>query len=384
MATAEMQKRQPDGQWEEEILDAPPMSLSQVYTLEEQLKEDLPLTHRDPTTAQHLPKTTLSRQRASISAQSLDRDEYLPGKISCINKAGDDNAVTPQETVLYLAYGSNLASATFLGARGIKPLSQLNVIVPELRLTFDLPGVPYIEPCFAGTHFRNTGANKENTAADDFTTSENYPLLLQDQDQDRYIGPLVGVVYEVTLRDYAKIIATEGGGGGYKDIVVTSYPFPETYDRADPIPENPETQPIKAHTLLSPAGMQELRQHPTTSGLHPRPNAGHAQPSSRYLNLITTGAEEHNLPLAYREYLAQIQPYRITSMRQKIGKVIFLGMWAPILLLILALPRIFARSDGRSPRWVAQSANMAFAAMWSCYDHVFVHIFGDGERTVER
>jgi hypothetical protein len=39
--------------------------------------------------------------------------------------------------MLYLAYGSNLSNETFRGNRGIKPLSQVNVQVPSLRLTLD-------------------------------------------------------------------------------------------------------------------------------------------------------------------------------------------------------------------------------------------------------
>lgn len=60
-----------------------------------------------------------------------------------------------EKTVLYLAYGSNLSAEVFRGRRGIKPISQVNVYAPELSLTFDLAGIPYFEPCFAGTQYRN-------------------------------------------------------------------------------------------------------------------------------------------------------------------------------------------------------------------------------------
>ncbi|KAL4782519.1 hypothetical protein BJX76DRAFT_332485 [Aspergillus varians] len=368
---------------EEEAHEAPPMSISQSYTLE-QLKEDLlPLGQPDISTARDLPETTPTRQQASTSAQSLDQNEYLPGKLSCTRGDVDDNTISTEETVLYLAYGSNLASETFLGMRGIKPLSQLNVVVPDLRLTFDLPGVPYIEPCFAGTGFRSIPAT-DDKASDIAYTSEKHSLLPnQDRDQDRYKGPLIGVVYEVTLSDYSKIIATEGGGRGYKDIVVTCYPFPKAYDPASPIPERPETQPLKAHTLLSPAAIKELLQLQTQSSPSVSRNPRRAQPSARYLRLLTTGAAEHNLPLAYREYLEQLQPYRITSVRQRIGKVLFLTMWAPLLVLMLWFSRIFARPDGRNPEWVGRFSDFVTTQMWSSYDNAFVHIFGDGEMTVQ-
>ncbi|KAL2808018.1 hypothetical protein BJX63DRAFT_436531 [Aspergillus granulosus] len=374
---------QSDDSWPEEVLGDPTMTMSQSYTLE-QLREDLlPLSHKNTSTPHEPQQTTPSRQRASISAQSLDQDEYLPAKLSHVHEGE-----LPEKTVLYLAYGSNLASKTFLGMRGIKPLSQLNVLVPGLRLTFDLPGLPYVEPCFAGTHVRNTPKNETKSyTLEDPTISEKHSLLqdqYQESDQRRYKGPLIGVVYEVTLSDYAKIIATEGGGRGYKDIVVTCYPFPDSYDARDPIPECPNTQPIKAHTLLSPAGMKELIQLQTGSNPDVRPDPRYAQPSARYLKLITTGAEEHNLPLVYREYLGQIQPYRITSFRQKLGKGVFLVTWGPLLLLSLSLSRVFAGPDGRSPWWVVSFADMVLNSMWWCYNHVLKPVFGDGERTVER
>ncbi|KAL4797378.1 hypothetical protein BDV19DRAFT_387185 [Aspergillus venezuelensis] len=384
-----MEKNQSEKQWREDALEAPPpyMSISQSYTIE-QLREDLyPPSQQglSQLTVDDLPETTSTRQRASTSAQSLDQDEYLPAKLPLRRDAADDSYLPLKTTVLYLAYGSNLASETFLGMRGIKPLSQLNVVVPELRLTFDLPGVPYIEPCFAGTHFRSIPALSEDEKAG--TNSEEHTLLQgEDSDQDRYSGPLIGVVYEVTLRDYATIIATEGGGRGYKDIVVTSYPFPKGYDPADPIPERPATQPVKAHTLLSPAAVKNL--------MHPRPftqsnsatlsSPRYMQPSARYLNLIKTGAAEHNFPLVYREYLAQLQPYGITSLRQKIGMGLFLVMWGPFLLAMLVLQRVFARPDGRSPEWVGRFMDFVKIGMWSTYEHGFKRVFGDGEKTVER
>lgn len=379
-----MHKEQCESQREGEADEAAPMSISPSFTLE-QLKEDLlPHSRHDVSAIRGLPETTATRQRASISAQSLDQDEYLPGKLSSAHNYGDDSALSDQKTVLYLAYGSNLASETFLGMRGIKPLSQLNVVVPELRLTFDLPGVPYIEPCFAGTHFRRSPSEEDETS-DLPDASEKHTLLQgQDRDQDRYKGPLIGVVYEVTLTDYAKIIATEGGGSGYKDIIITCYPFPKTYDPADPIPECPDTQPVKAHTLLSPVAMKETMQLQINSITSASLESRRAQPSARYLKLITTGAAEHNLPSAYRDYLAQVQPYHITSVRQRIGLVVFVFTWAPLLLLTLKLSRIFARPDGRSPAWVSRFRDFVTTGMWSSYDNTFVHIFGDGENTVER
>ncbi|PBP25806.1 gliotoxin biosynthesis protein GliK [Diplocarpon rosae] len=137
---------------------------------------------------------------------------------------------TTHSTILYLAYGSNLSAQTFKGTRGINPLSALNVHVPSLTLTFDLPGIPYKEPCFANTRYSsppspsNTGYRK-----------------------DRWHKGLVGVVYEVTPEDYRTIIATEGGGASYHDVVVPCYAIAPGSKTINAMPSG---IPFSAHTLL--------------------------------------------------------------------------------------------------------------------------------------
>ncbi|KAJ5305926.1 hypothetical protein PENANT_c015G09754 [Penicillium antarcticum] len=366
-----------------------------------------------------IPSIPIERRRASSIAASLDQDEGLAEKI-VEHGVGVPDTIAKEETVLYLAYGSNLASKTFRGVRGIKPLSQMGVFVPELRLTFDLPGLPYAEPCFAGTQYRDPSApptrdiswdDDETDVSDSESLSEKDTLMGRTREVEaqgkgyhkrRWYKPLVGVVYEVTLVDYAKIIATEGGGRGYRDGVIDCYPFPDNYNPADPVPERPSTTPFKARTLLSPAAddmrlkMQSLKSgNPSllshapklswwyTVCLHFRPDPDYAQPSARYLGLIKTGAEEHDLPQAWREYLAQIRTYRITTRRQKFGKGIFLALWLPWVLLTLALSKIFAGSDGRSPQWLVALSNAIFSGMWNSYDCFFARIFGDGERSLD-
>ena len=145
--------------------------------------------------------------------------------------------------MLYLAYGSK----TFLGKRGIKPISLINVYVPELRFTFGFSGVPYSEPCFASTRYRHDpGEEMEDVV------SEKAPLWGQGYDDERtaWHRPLIGVVYEITLKAYTWIITTEAGGRRYNDGIVTCYPFTESYDPADEAPEHPSTQPFKARSSV--------------------------------------------------------------------------------------------------------------------------------------
>ncbi|KAK8216764.1 hypothetical protein M8818_001727 [Zalaria obscura] len=290
-------------------------------------------------------------------------------------------------TVLYLAYGSNLSNETFRGNRGIKPLSQVNVQVPELRLTFDLPGIPYGEPCFANTARRDPN-NDPPADQNPVPYSEKSPLFLsdisatQDYHKDRWHKGLVGVVYEVTPEDYAHIIATEGGGSSYHDILVDCYPFSSS-DPATPVPYRPNTAPFRAHTLFAPA-TQPGEQPPEDGGRFQRPDTSYAQPSARYLKLITDGASECKLPHEYQDYLNDIRPYTVTTQKQRLGQYVFLSLWAPIVFFVLALQKAFSNEKGQSPQWVKLLAGAIFSAVWGSYDGFFKNLFGDGERTIPK
>ncbi|KAL8926638.1 MAG: hypothetical protein Q9172_001674 [Xanthocarpia lactea] len=314
-----------------------------------------------------LPPISEDRLRSSLTEQTP------PGE-----QPPDDDALkdasSKHQTYLYLAYGSNLASSTFRGVRGIRPLAALNVVVPSLALTFDLPGLPYLEPCFANTAYLSP--------AQPHATTQKGPLL------PHYSNPywpkgLVGVVYEVTPTDYAHIIATEGGGASYHDVLVTCHPLPPT---SSTVPLHPDTPPFKAHTLYSPLAPTGTSSPPSVrkdGGRLQRPDPEYAQASRRYIDLIITGAAEHGLPTEYCDYLSELQPYTITTRGQQIGKFIFMMTWLPIIRAVFMLSKMFSDDKGRSPKWLVSLLGAVFVGMWWSYDCCMKGAFGDGERTIE-
>jgi hypothetical protein len=301
------------------------------------------------------PCTSRARRLESLADRPLDLSELEQ------QTAQDQTGL--KDTVLYLAYGSNLSAETFRGKRGIRPLSQVNVLVPELVVTFNLPGVPYSEPCFANTRYRQL----DPAAPAD--TSEKDKLLLQPSDyhKDRWQKGLVGVVYEVTKADYAHIIATEGGGAGYQDVVVDCYTLSD--DPTEEVPLHPKGETFKAHTLFCPPRIIRL-------------DPSYAQPSARYLKLITDGAKECSLPYEYQTYLKGIRPYELITTKQRLGQFVFLSTWAPAFVLIFGGGQIFLDKNGRCPDWYKALVNATFVAVWASYDKFFKKLFGDGERTV--
>jgi hypothetical protein len=298
-----------------------------------------------------IPQIPRERLDASLNDHPLDSIHISPSELSAAKEKG--------KTVLYLAYGSNLCAETFRGRRGIKPLGQVNVVVPELRLTFDLPGFPYTEPCFANSAYRDP--------------SQPSPQSIHESDyhKDRWHKGMVGCVYEVSLTDYAHIIATEGGGSSYQDILVTCYPL----SASDTVPTSPTTQPFKAHTLFAPPV------DPSEGGWT-RPDPSYAQPSARYLKLLTDGAVELSLPIEYQKYLLDIRPYTITTKKQAIGKATFSAVWMPFFVLFMWLQSKFQDDRGRAPKWLSALGGVLFVSVWRAYDTVWKPVFGDGERTI--
>ncbi|KAF1920106.1 hypothetical protein BDU57DRAFT_3431 [Ampelomyces quisqualis] len=300
-----------------------------------------------------LPQPSQERLDNSLSDGPIDANKLVSTDRSVLQEK--------QKTVLYLAYGSNLCNETFRGVRGIRPLSQVNVVVPSLRLTFDLAGIPYAEPCFANSARRRP---------------DSPPRAASDYHKDRWHKGLVGVVYEVTLSDYAHIIATEGGGSAYHDILIDCHVLSKT----DTVPAIPTSKPFKAHTLFAPVENDDGTAR--SSERNARPDPSYAQPSARYLKLITDGATECELPAEYQDYLHDIRPYTITTKKQTMGKFLFLSIWLPIIIAIFTLARRLSDDKGRSPKWLAALSAAVFRGMWICYDGVFKPTFGDGERTV--
>ncbi|MCJ1371741.1 hypothetical protein MMC20_002960 [Loxospora ochrophaea] len=336
-------------------------------------------TLADPTSA--FPRTQANPLRPPTQQRRCESLDELPldteSLLRCPPTPATSDESAKSSTVLYLAYGSNLSIETFRGSRGIKPLSQVNVVVPDLSLTFDLPGIPYSEPCFANTKYRTSSPVSVPTNDDE---KSSLSPRRSSELKARWTKGLVGVVYEVTLSDYAHIIATEGGGAAYQDILIPCYELPSG---TVTVPPEPSNKPFKAHTLFAPAVPPD-QPPPSDGGRVSRPDPDYAQPSARYLGLLTTGAEELGLPGDYKEYLGSLRAYHTTSTKQRLGRYIFLTIWTPILLAVFALSGMFDDENGKSPAWLVTLAGALFKGIWASYDGFFKGLFGDGERTVEK
>ncbi|RSM11577.1 hypothetical protein CDV31_006680 [Fusarium ambrosium] len=323
------------------------------------------------------PEPTLAPKYPSVSSIPRTSAERLA---QAAEDVVDDPDHPKPNTYLYLAYGSNMCAQTFLGMRGIRPLSQVNVSVPTLELKFDLPGIPYREPCFANVGYRKMPDKPKLPPKIPFDPPQ------PPHSESKWDEGLLGVVYEVTEEDYKTIIRTEGGGTGYKQIMVPCLPLPPKISIPEkPFPEIPK--PFLAKTLFAPQiPDSDLPDDPHKKKwwyrflIHPVREPGYAQPSLRYLNLIRDGAKEHDLPEGYQRWLNAMPTYTITNWRQRIGAVVYLII-SLVFFAIMALSGPLADKEGKLPRWLALATTVFFNISWMEYDGILKPVFGDGERT---
>ncbi|KAF9958224.1 hypothetical protein BGZ72_000687 [Mortierella alpina] len=270
----------------------------------------------------------------------------------------------PQDSVWYLAYGSNMDPKVLTGRRKIQPLDSRPVIVPDYWLSFDINGIPFVEPCFASI-LRIDSARLHDKAyarevhtrtqyGREFLWDENHP----DHPKRSFPPTLQGVAHKITLDDWQRVIQTEGGWG---------HDVPTGYNQ------------IKVDCRIM--GTDE---HISAHVLEARPLSimSHCQPSARYKSLLTAGAAHHNLDPAYQDYLARIVPYECTGVRSKLGRVLFMGVNAPILMMFTILfwknKRKSKEESQRPPYWTAWCFDKASRFSSVVHDFLVAPVLGSG------
>lgn len=150
-------------------------------------------------------------------------------------------------TARYFAYGSNMASGTFRGRRGIECQSAVVAQAAGWQLVLDKPPLVSIGHSFAN--------------------------IIPDP-----ASVVWGVLYKIAGADLDHIDLTEG-------VLIDNYRRVEI----DVLPRGAAAQPpVRAFTLSSEKRDPTLR------------------PSTRYMNLLVAGAEEHGLPAEYVAWLRTI------------------------------------------------------------------------------
>jgi hypothetical protein len=129
--------------------------------------------------------------------------------------APSTTTTTTPETIWYLAYGSNMDPKVFSGRRKIQPLESLVVTVPNYWLSFDIGGIPYVEPCFASIlKMDHSRMHQKEYALEVHSRTMHGREFVWDEShsehpQRSYPPVLQGVAHKITLRDWQLVIQSE-------------------------------------------------------------------------------------------------------------------------------------------------------------------------------
>ena len=225
--------------------------------------------------------------------------------------------------IWYFSYGANMNPQSF-EAMKIYPTRCVAATV-DLYLNFQMLVVPYMEPCFPSVGSKRIFPNQ--------------PLCH-------------GVAFEVTEQEFRYICLKEAGnchrGLGYE---VTDMQC-RTYDG------------------------QELECKVLRLG-NPRQIDFQPFPSQRYFDLFEEGARIHHLDSEYQDWIRSLPRYeKPHALRQKIGKILFLIIFAPPQVLLILLSQ-FWRPE-QSPRFISTFLHLLSYPTWWCYAKLFRPLFGTG------
>ncbi|KAF1362623.1 hypothetical protein EJ07DRAFT_152884 [Lizonia empirigonia] len=232
--------------------------------------------------------------------------------------------------VWYFAYGSNMSRSKFTGSRGIQPMKTARAIIPGWTLTTEIPGTPYSEPAYTSIR----------------------PIT----GMDVKAREVVGLAYLITADQYTHLVASEGGGIAYVDIAIPA------------VPATPEDESLTGPQFVVRTLGTVMRRIPQAS------------PSERYMKLLTDGAADARLPEAYCQYLQSIPKYQSpTNPRRKLGALLFLAFWTPVMYLVEKVALASLGPDGNAPAGVGQVVRFVIYVMWAYHDCVHAPIWGRGD-----
>jgi len=233
------------------------------------------------------------------------------------------------ERMWYLGYGANMNPTSLSESRKVHPTKSVPCTVPNYQLSFNVRGVPYMEPTFASI--------RKNNSNDDVM--------------------LHGVLHEVTQDDFAQIQLTEGGGGyegtGYNVEIIKC----NTY----------AGETVEAKTLVWDEAL----------------SIENAYPSQRYCNLLIEGAKYHNVDPSYISYL-ELLPYydkANTKLVKNIGRTLFILSLSPIIISVFGWFTMSKQLGIKPPKFVFLGINKAMNFSWMLHDYFFAKVFGSGART---
>ena len=252
-----------------------------------------------PTVSMLFPKpaTPSRRLRASSSYcqkspfSSISRFHLLDASTTLSssrrNDAIMDNIVRHDKVYYYFGYGSNVLPSTMKALRGIEPINITAAVLPGYRLEFygaggmgdsattisPLPqlvesSAAFVEPAISGGSISSSSSTSS-------------------------LDVVHGVLYALSVSDFARVGQTEGVPWGYRWTECFVYPYiGNGRDAGRKALTAEEQSAVKAYTLGVPRGNGSTRRF--------------VPPSSSYLGLIREGARLWGMDEDYQDMLRQV------------------------------------------------------------------------------
>jgi hypothetical protein len=230
---------------------------------------------------------------------------------------------SPDTPIWYFSYGANMNPKSF-EAMNIHPTRCVSATL-DLYLNFQMLVIPYMEPCFPSVGSERTIPGQPRCH---------------------------GVAFEVTHQEFRYICLKEAGNGH----TGLGYEVTDTRCRAY---DGRELE-CKVLRLVNP---RQINFQPF--------------PSRRYFDIFEAGAMAHDLDDDYQTWIRSLPHYEgPQSIRQKIGKALFLVIFGPPQVALILLSQ-FWRPE-QSPRFISTFLHLLSYPTWWCYRNVFRPIFGQG------
>jgi len=198
------------------------------------------------------------------------------------------------EVVNNFAYGSNMSLSVLTGRRKITPIKSTAAVLHGYALTFNLRGVPYLEPGFG-----NLVPHKGSAVH--------------------------GVVHSMRKADFVRLLQSEAGNGNSRDGYI---PVPVQLTAYD-------------GTLIDAYALQVDSTSPLISTVN-------VLPSKRYMDLLMAGAKQFNMRESYQRFLADVPVFSPTPTQRGCAiafTLLVIIIMSPVLIPLVGFSWI---KDGRA------------------------------------
>lgn len=176
-------------------------------------------------------------------------------------------------TVKYFAYGSNCYPGTMKSLRQIDCLDSCAAILPGYKLRFNIPGIPAVEPSWASVE----------------------QVISSNNDHSQHDFLVHGVLYTLTLQDFARVSMSEGVPLAYQWKLVDVVPYQGDGDCAG--------QKALMDATASSTSMAKKAYTLVTNNPFLRRDI---PPSRAYRDLLIRGAKSFQMDKSYIEKLEAI------------------------------------------------------------------------------